>query len=266
MNEITEPLRETILELVMEVQRLTEENQELRDGLNETTERFKKWTKAAAQKWQRVADQVAEHDARIEGNAEAASAVAVAKPLPSLLSSSASNVQSSSFSSSASSSQVSTPQTQRLGAKPVTNSPSIMRRQPASPRPGSVHPHGPQPMFPPTSSPTPPPDDVMAAQTGASPRVPRMPTNPRSRAVAGSGSIGRNAGKRTALVAKNPAEPGVTAGGGGGGEELGKPKDHRRNKSGFQTPSSKPSYTMEQLLSDSDDDGQDIVLQSSKKY
>jgi hypothetical protein len=51
-----------------EVQRLTEENMEMRNNLIETTERFKKWTKAAAQKWQRVSEQVNEHDGSLKGS------------------------------------------------------------------------------------------------------------------------------------------------------------------------------------------------------
>ena len=40
----------------------------MRNNLIETTERFKKWTKAAAQKWQRVSEQVNEHDGSLKGD------------------------------------------------------------------------------------------------------------------------------------------------------------------------------------------------------
>jgi hypothetical protein len=207
VNEITEPFRRTILELVLEVQRLTEENVEMRNNLVETTERFKKWTKAASQKWQRVSEQVAEHDTLVKETYELAqraqsspvspapvvvtSPVPPAKPVP-----------------SATAPLSPTPQSidRAIASKPNVGSPSPARRTPGSPRPTSHHPLS-------LSGQASVSALAIPAGSGAgdemkvppspisSPRVARPPDSPRTRAaLPPAGSLGRRAGKKVAAV------------------------------------------------------------------
>ncbi len=214
VNEITEPFRRTILELLHEVQRLTEENVEMRNNLVETTERFKKWTKAASQKWQRVSEQVGEHDSvmkdmletvqRLSSTPSNVSPVAGASPSPVPMPSSPPTKTAAANSID-----------RAIASKPTVGSPSPARRTPGSPRPVSHHPLSQSGSAVPTPGLAIPAAAAAAAAAAAStnvdervppspqssPRVPRAPESPRTRpALPPAGSLGRRAGKKVAAV------------------------------------------------------------------
>ena len=228
VNEITEPFRATILDLVQEVQRLTEENVEMRSNLVETTERFKKWTKAAAQKWQRVSDQVTEHDAGLRESMESMSRLlqqqlqlqktlgsAPPSPLPQA-------VDRSKASASSASSATGSPSPARRalatggGARPLVSgsvsSSSLTSSSSSSPPPSLSSSQSSSPPPPPAMSPTPPSmqqdtTNFVPPSPQSSPRVARMPESPR-RTGPGTpaNSMGRRAGKKVAAISSYTVE------------------------------------------------------------
>jgi len=252
VQELTDPFRQTILELVSEVQRLTEENVTLQMQLSDMEEKFRKWTKAAAQKWQRTTDQVAEHDG-------------VITQLKQSVQQNQDAIQKLQQQKAASApSPVAPALAAALNQTSGTSSPVPPRRpQHGSPRPHSLHPHvTPVATPPPGMSDESPPVSprrpmgqsgnlgssntaagVASSSTsnpeleGSSPRIARVPAPPRR--VATGSALGRAAGKDVAKLHKAPPTP---------------------------PPTTAANYTVADLLeSDDDDDHIEITPNMTRK-
>lgn len=263
VQELTDPFRQTILELVSEVQRLTEENVTLQMQLSDMEEKFRKWTKAAAQKWQRTTDQVAEHDGAITQlkQSETQTQEAIQKLQQQKLVSSASPVAPALAAALGQGAG---------GAGGGTSSPVPPRRpQHGSPRPHSLHPH----MTPVAA----PPPGMSDESPPASPRRPLGQSGSVSQGGGagggGSGSSGSGSSAPNAelegsspRIARVPAPPRRVATGSSLGRAAGKDVAKLHKQQPTPPPTTTANYTVADLLeSDDDDDHIEITPNMTRK-
>lgn len=229
VNELTEPFRQTILELVQEVQRLTEENASLRGALNEQSDRFKKWSKAATSKWQRVSDLVGEHDVTLATLKQ--SDLQTQETIQKLVLKS------------------STPTSTVAQEKQSLPSPGPIRRPPGSPRPTSVHPH--VSAVPSNPAPGPPTEEIVPARRAPPSSSSAVSSSDRPNNLHSSGNddvLLYSPRTAKASGSSTPSTPSSRKPGGSIGRAAGK-----------LAKAQVPSYSVQELLDSSDDEDHLII-------